>query len=211
MDPKLVLDAATKLGGIVTSLGMLDSIKKKLVKQPDAAAAKLAAVLEELQKTLLTFESEVVPFLSINLGPGPDFRADLATLYRLEGQSLWARTNAARGHCGKIGNIYDNYLDPWFQRVVGLTDDETGTLSTVFDELKNTDGVMVDLLNKATAWLAAAAQQVTELFEQGKVAEANMAIAKYRVEILPVRRALAKTLGSLFELEADFLAASGVS
>ena len=60
-----ILDVGRKLSLLTKELGLLDAIKRKLMKQPDRAAAKLTTVLQELLKSLLVFESEVVKFLSI--------------------------------------------------------------------------------------------------------------------------------------------------
>ena len=57
-----ILDVGRKLSKLTEELGLLDAIKRKLMKQPDRAAAKLTTVLEELLKSLLVFESEVVRF-----------------------------------------------------------------------------------------------------------------------------------------------------
>lgn len=211
MDPKLLMESATKLTDVTAKLGVIEGIKKKLVKQPDVAAMKLAAVLEELQKTLLAFETEVIRFLSITLGPGPDLRSDRSALYALEGQALWARMQAARGHCGKIENIYKAYLDPWFQRVAELDTAEREALAELFSDLSDSDGQMVGLLDQATWWLGEAANSVLEVFEEGRVEEANAAIAGFRKQVLPVRRALSKTMATLQNLEADFIGMSGVS
>ena len=208
MEAKMVIESAKVLGDVAGKIGLLEAVKAKLVRQPDVAATKLVAVLEELEKSFLAFEAEVVPFLSITLAPGPDYRADVARLYELDGGSLWARVNKARGHCGKIGNLYDAYLNPWFQRVTDLSNQERTSLAKLFAELRNVDHDMVDHLNKATGWLTTCAHKVLEQFEAGKVAEANQTIVDFRKEILPLRRSLSKALAVLLELESDFISMS---
>ena len=76
-----ILDPVKTTTEIASQLGVLDAVKKKLASQPDVAASKLAGALEELQKTILAFEAEVVPFLAIILEPGPDYRRDVGFLY----------------------------------------------------------------------------------------------------------------------------------
>ena len=211
MDTKLLMDGTAKLAEMVGKIGVLDIVKKKLARQPDVAAAKLAAVLEELQKTVMLFEVEVVPLLAMSLSPGPELRRDMATLYSLESQSLWSRSGAARGHCHKIGNIYDRFLDPWFQRVTKLNATERGALKELFDELRDADNVMLDLLNRCTGWIADAALQVLDLLEKNQIDEANELLTRFRKDVLPVRRALAEVMHTLRDLEADFICMSGVN
>lgn len=211
LDASAMVAGATKLADVVGKLGVLDAVKAKLAQQPDLAATKLAAALAEIEKTILAFESEVTAFLAINLSPGPDYRKDMSILYSLESNALWARTNSARGHCAKIGNIYDTYLDPWFQKVTGLKKSDRDALRTLFMELRHTDNAMMGLLNSATAWLGEAAKEVLERLEDGKLEDANMLIAKSRKDVLPVRRSLSSARIKLGDLQAEFIGMSGVA
>lgn len=206
-----ILDVGRKLSKLTEELGLLDAIKRKLMKQPDRAAAKLTTVLEELLKSLLVFESEVVRFLSITLDYGPEVGNDRAILHALEGQTLWARLKATRGHCSKIENIYKMFLDPWFQRVVDLDKTEREALRSLFYGLSQSDSLMVDSLNDAARWLGDQAKHVLDLLEKGHLEEANKRVAEARLHVLPVRRVLARTMARLQELEADFIMMSGTT
>jgi hypothetical protein len=207
-----MVEASTKLTETASKLGVLDAIKKSFMSQPDVAAMKLAAVLAELQKTLLAFETEAVRFVSVVLTP--EQRADdenRKALVSLEGQQLWARLSSARGHCGKIKNIYDNYLNPWFQKHTGIRQAERDQLKVLFDDLSDSDGRMVDLVNKAAWWLGDAAKAVLEVFNQGRIDEANKLIGDARQELLPARRAITNMMATLQNLEAAFIEVSRVS
>ena len=206
-----ILDVGRKLSKLTEELGLLDAIKRKLMKQPDRAAAKLTTVLEELLKSLLVFESEVVRFLSITLDCGPEVGNDRAILHALEGQTLWARLQATRGHCSKIENIYKMFLDPWFQRVVDLDKTEREALRSLFYGLSQSDSLMVDSLNDAARWLGDQAKHVLDLLEKDHLEEANKRIAAARLHMLPVRGVLARTMARLQELEADFIMMSGTT
>jgi hypothetical protein len=175
------------------------------------AATKLAAVLEELQKTFLAYESEVVRFLAITLEPGPKLREDRAALYSLESQALWARIHAARGHCHKIANIHTKYLDPWFQRVTELNKDEREQLAALFASLSNSDSEFLIVFTQAAFWLSEKAKQVLDLFESGQIDQANAVVAAARQEIRPLRDALNNTMAKLRTLESEFIAMSGVT
>lgn len=160
---------------------------------------------------MLAIETELVPFLAINLEPGPDYRRDLAFLYALEGGAAWAKASATRGHCVKIGNIYDNYLNPWFKRVTGLDATERKALEQLFKELRSTDNAMVKLIEQSAMWLTESARQALDHVENGEIDEANNIIARARKQIQPVRRSLSDTLAALYRLEADFIDMSGVA
>ena len=209
--PTGVLESAKGITDLADKLGLISTVKQKLLKNPDAAAAKLSSVLDEILKSFLAFETEVVKFLAITLEPGADLRRDRATLYELESQALWARIQASRGHCSKIANLYANHLNPWFQRVLDLDKTEREGLKALFDDLSNGDGIMVDILNKATWWLGEVSERVLTHFEAGEVQEANELVVAARREILPVRRALARAMALLQQLESEFVGLSGVS
>ncbi len=206
-----ILDVGRKLSLLTEELGLLDAIKRKLMKQPDRAAAKLTTVLQELLKSLLLFESEVVKFLSISLDVSSEIGNDRAILHSLEGQALQARLKATRGHCSKIENIYRIFLDPWFQRVVDLDKKEREGLRRLFYGLSQSDSLMVDVLDDAARWLGDQAKRVLDLLEKGQLEEANKRVAEARLHILPVRRVLARTMVHLHELEADFIEMSRIT
>ena len=206
-----LLNLATWLTDVVQEMGVLQSVKGALLKQPDVAATKLVAVLEELQKTFLSFDAEVVQFLAITLEPGLESRADRKILYSLEGGNLQAWTKASLGHCTKIQNIYKNYLDPWFQRTAGLNRGEQNSLANLFERLSSIDGLLFHLLEQASNLLSKEAQKALDLFEQGDLKEANAVIVGFRKDILPVRQALSKTVSILWTLEADFISMSDVA
>jgi hypothetical protein len=209
--PAALLESAKGISDLADKLGLIATVKQKLLKNPDAAAAKLSSVLDEIMKSFLAFETEVVEFLAIALEPGAELRGDRATLYELEGQALWARIQASRGHCSKIANLYTNHLNPWFQRVLDLDRSERDGLQALFLDLSNGDGTMVDILNKATWWLGEVSEKVLTHYEVGEIQEANDLVVAARREILPVRRALAHAMAQLQQLESDFVDLSGVS
>lgn len=204
------LDAAQKLAEISKSLGLIDALKQKLVRRPDGAADALAAVMEELQKSLLTFDAEVTNFLAVSLEPGADLRADVATLASLEGAALKARLQTAHTRCAKIGAIYDRYLSPWFQRVTGLNGTDRGRLEQLFLRLRGIDGDLIAMLDPAAQWLADRAKATLDAYDAGDVDAARKIVAAARGEILPTRRALADALVQMRGLEAHFIEAAAI-
>ncbi|GAG21483.1 unnamed protein product, partial [marine sediment metagenome] len=148
-------------------------------------------------------------FLSLSFDSPSTLVADRALLHSLESQSISARINEARGHCRKIDNIYNVYLNPWFHRVVGLKKNERKELARLFYSLSQSDSLMVDTLDAAANWLSSEAAVVLDLLGSGQLIEANRRIAQDRLHILPVRRVAALTMRSLRELEAEFITMTG--
>lgn len=225
VDPTTLFEASTALAETVSKLGILEAVKKKLASQPDVAATKLAGALAELQKTFLAFDAEVVPYLAIYLERGEErqdltetvryelkrqYRKDVNLLYSLEGGAALVRASAARGHCGRIGNIYDVYLNPWFKKVVHLNESERAALKDLFDRLRFGDNEIVLLIERSAMWLGNSAREVLDHVENGDLNLANDTIASARKQILPVRKSLSDALNRIRKLEADFIEISGV-
>lgn len=200
IDPGFILDLADKLG-------VIQAVKGKLIRQPDAAADKLVLVLDELSKIYTAVETELVRYLSLSFDPGENLAEERAALLSLEGGQLMARVAEARGHCHKIGNIYWKYLEPWFGRV--LRGDEQEMLKSVFMDLSNADVGMIRLLDELVDWLAPKATETLDLVDGAKFDEANQMVRAARKEVAPVRQTIAKAVAELRNLQADFIAAAG--
>src|SRR5271157_683075 len=141
---------------ISEKLGLIDALKTKLIRQPDPAAAKLQAVLDEISKIYLAFEQELVRYLSLTLDPD-ELPHEKNVLIDLEGGNIVARMGEARGHCSKIYNIYKRYLSPWFQRLFAsseLSNEELSNMDSLFMDLSSTDGRMLDLVDQVSGWLS---------------------------------------------------------
>lgn len=199
-DPSSLLDIADKLG-------LIDSVKRKLVRNPDAAADKLATVLDELSKIYSTLESELVRYLGLYFDPTGDLAAERQVLLTLESGQLMVRMAETRGHCHKIWNIYQNHLDRWFHRV--LSRDESADMKRLFEALSYADSQMDSAINHLAYWLSTAASETLDLVDGGKFDEAQRTIRAARREVLPARQAIAQTLLRLVLLQGDFVAASG--
>ena len=199
-DPSFLLDIADKLG-------LIDTVKQKLFRNPDAAADKLATVLDELSKIYSTLESELVRYLSLHFDPKGDLAEDRQVLLALESGQLRVRMNESRGHCHKIWNIYQNHLERWFHKV--LSPDEAADMQRLFEALSYGDSQMEMAICQLAEWLEKAASETLNLVDDGKLAEAQQRVRAARKEVLPARQAITQTLARLVLLQADFVAASG--
>lgn len=199
-DPSFVLDLADKLG-------IIQAVKGKLLRQPDAAADKLVLVLNELSKIFTAIEAELVRYLSLNFDPAEHLAAERAALLTLESGQLAARVGEARGHCHKINNIYFKHLQRWFHQV--LNPGEAQLVEDVFMDLSNSDTGFVLVLDEMVNWLTTQATETLDLVDAQQFDAANRAVRDARKEILPVRRSIAKAQTDLHNLQAEFIEASG--
>lgn len=199
-DPASLLVVADKLG-------LIDSIKTKLFRNPDSAAEKLATVLDEISKIYSSLESELVKFLSLHFDPSADLVAERQVLLTLESGQLMVRMGQARGHCHKIWNIYQNHLDRWFHRV--LSPQEAADMQRLFEALSYGDSQMELAIHQLAGWLGTAAGEALDLLDSGSLDDAQQRIRAARREVQPARQAIAQTLARLVQLQGDFIAASG--
>jgi hypothetical protein len=196
---------------ISKDLGLLDTLKAKLIRQPDPAAAKLQAVLDEIAKLCLVFEQELVRYLSLTLDPA-ELNHEKAVFIELESGQIAARMGAARGHCSKISNIFGRYLDPWFQRLFKdseLSNDELLSIDRLFRNLSDGDSRMLDIIDQVSGWLAQEAAATSDLIEKKDLVGAQARLAQARKEVLPARRAVSEAMRNIYEIQATFVAAAG--
>ncbi len=199
------------LVGISKDLGLLDTLKAKFIRQPDPAAAKLQAVLDEISKIYLVFEQELVRYLSLTLDPA-ELNHEKAVFIELESGQIAARMGTARGHSSKIRNIFERYLNPWFQRLFDdsqLSNDEFLSINRLFRNLSDGDSHMLDIIDQVSGWLAQEASNTCDLIEKKDMAGAQARLARARKEVLPARRAVSEAMRNIYEIQAAFVAASG--
>jgi len=165
-------------------------------------------VLEELSKICSATETELVEYLSLYFDDA-SAKEERAVLLRIEGGQIAIRTAEANGHCHKIENIYDRYLNPWFQRV--LSRQENSDVQKLFDLLTRFDDNVIRDLAELANWLIREATATLNLVEVKKYDEANSRISAARKEVLPVRQAITNAIVDLRTLQADFIGAAGVT
>lgn len=198
-----------KLVDVADRLGAIDAVKRKLIKQPDPAAAKLVTVLEELSKVYGSLEDELTTYLALFFDDSDpkQLARERATLGRLEGGAIRARMGEGRVRCAKIWNIYQRYLTPWFDRV--LNGAEREQLRSLFRELSEIDSHMVDTIDDVASWLTAEARATGDLVEQNDLTDANARVAAARREIRPLRERIAEARLQIHRLEGEFIEVSG--
>ena len=195
---------------VATRLGALASIKAKLMRQPDPAADKLVEVLDEVSKIYLALEAELTRYLSLGFDAdqsAKERRQEEAELAALVGGQVVARMRAAKGHCSKIVNIYNRFLNPWFGKA--LSKNEQDDMQQLFRSLDEFDGQMVRAIDALADRLESHAQETLDFVDDGFLDQANEKIKAFRKEVQPDRKKIAQAMASLRDLEGDFIAMSG--
>jgi hypothetical protein len=199
-DPSSLLDIAGKLG-------LIEAVKAKLLRNPDAAADKLVAVLGEISKIYGALEAELVRYLSLSFDPKDDPGQERAVLLTLEGGQLRTRVMELRGHCHKIWNIYDKHLRRWFHSA--LSPSEAAEMENLFRRLSYADSQMESAIDDLTRWLSAIAEETLDLVDAGSLPDANTRVRGARKEIQATREANSTAMTGLLKLQGDFISMSG--
>lgn len=119
-------DASQDLGMVLLAdkLHILRAVEHKLLRSRHPAAAMLVTALEEVYKFYLAIDAEFTRYFALSFDPS---QTETATTLRdtarrelmaLEGGKPLTRIFEGRGHCHKIGLVYDEYLRPWFSTVL---------------------------------------------------------------------------------------------
>lgn len=197
---------------LADKFGVIESVKAKLLKQPDPAADKLVTALDEISKIYKSLDVEMSRYLSVYFDDSqtPDqHAAERSSLVELEGGEVVARMGKARGHCKKILNIYSRYLSPWFDKVKSLSSDERDKLNQLFVELDEFDGHMIKAIDDIATQLSDEAHDTLDLVDASRLDEARQRIINYRKTVFPKRRAISEAMRTLLNLQADFIGVSG--
>jgi hypothetical protein len=194
---------------LADKLGVIGTLKAKLLRQPQPAADKLVAVLGELSKIYGACDAELLRYLSLSFDPTGNIADERAVLLTLEGGQLSLRANEARGHCQKIWNIYDHHLRRWFHEV--LAPDEAAAMQELFQRLSYADSQMESAILELTRWLSREAEATLDLVDAGQLDEANRRIRAARKEVQGIREAIVRAMSELLKLQGEFIAVSGTT
>jgi len=196
-----ILITANELGKIV------DDLKYKLLDNPNEASSKLAEVLGELGQILVFVESETISYLEIIFLPDKSNYIECrSALLRLESGYVTIKGYEARGHCHKITNIYDKYLDRWFSKV--LDEDEAQKIKDAFNNMNAADFDMVQGIVEITQWLKKESEEVLDMIDVDSLDDANQRIKRARKDVQLARREIVESLARLKLLQASFISSS---
>lgn len=117
------------------NLDLMKKVSEQLTPQTKPAADKLAEVLDELAKMVGALDDEIVRYLSLYFDSEETIIRGRSVLLGLEVGHSMIRMNEARGHCHRIGNIYEKHLKRWFHAV--LDSNEASQLEWLFGKFDN--------------------------------------------------------------------------
>jgi hypothetical protein len=206
-DPlSLTIGAGEGLSQIAERLGLLDKLKRKLLKQPDAASAKLETVLIEMSKVYRILEVSVNDYLALWLLPDEQnskWREEVRKLRGFASGRHEAEMRKAKGDCKKMWSIYVAYLRPWFSRV--LDKKEAEELARLFRELSDVDSVMVDAISVTSEWLTNHAKETMALIEAKNFEAADSRIHAASSQWQPAAETLRESMKRMYDLRASFI------
>lgn len=182
-------------------------VKGKLLNNPTDASAKLAEVLGELSLILEFVEKETVRYLEIIFLPDKsNFIQCRSALLSLESGYVTIKGYEARGHCHKITNIYEKYLDRWFSKV--LDAQEAQDIKFLFDRMNSADIDMIEGIKEITIWLKDESAAILQMVDADQLDTANQQIKSARLAVQQTRRDIVEALAQLKLLQASFIVSS---
>ncbi len=190
------------------AIGILAKVVNKLKGQPDAAALKLAESLEEVGKTWQVMDQAINAFLALGFDPDALAKGS-ATLLGIESGALAVNVEKGRGHCHVIGNIFDEYVNTWFQRV--FKGDELSTVSGVFYDLGNADDDVFSRMVSVAEQLQVEANAALDSIAQKRPADASARILALRGDLNPLRLSIANSMVKLYALKGEFIQIAAIA
>jgi hypothetical protein len=194
---------------VLEKVGLLEKIKNKLVSNPDAAAAKLAGVLNEIGKTYEVVDDAVVQFASMSFEDEVACASSLALLHMIRGGRLTRRMMDAKAHCSNVGAIYHRYLTGWFSDA--LNPQEQTDQQNLFLELQNADDHWVQMLSKVAKELEKVSKTMISYLKSGRIHDAERLREDVLKQLMDSQNRLSNGIVKLQSLKIAFFNISGAT
>ena len=199
-----MVDPASALGAVKQfdeAVGLIEKFLGKLRAQPDIAALKLSAALDEIAKTYRALDEAFTEYVSLALDQDA-LTTRSRELLIITGGSLKVRVSEGRGHCGQISNIYWQHLRRWFEKAFNRG--EQAQIEEVFVRLGNADtDLFHDLINLADQ-LTVDSKDVLTLVMQHHEEEARKHVLHTYKKLASVQHAMAQGMQRMFALKDTF-------
>jgi hypothetical protein len=202
-----LIAAAKSAKEIDESIGIIAKLIGKLKAQPDVAAQKLGQALEEVAKTLQVVDGAASSYLSLGIDQGA-LEKNSKLLLEIEGGKLRTDVENGRGHCHRIWQIYETFLNKWFSKA--LAPAEQQSMETVFVKLGNADDDLFVHLAKVAGTLQQEAKDVLDLVVNGDAAGARKRVLESLPALRPLRKTMAGTMQTLYGLKNEFADIAGI-
>jgi hypothetical protein len=190
--------------GILEKLGVLESVKNKLLNNPDQAAAKMDLVFVELRKAYEALDDTIAIFCAMSFDDSDGRRDALEFLNKARGGKLEIAMLEARGHCDKIRYLYDRYLAGWFNRI--LDKSEQHELEQLFRWLGSGDVTWVDMLRQVAQEIQKFSDQVLTHAEASDFQAAEALRKSLAKDLRNDQDRLTAAFGHMYELKRFFAA-----
>lgn len=199
VDPVSGLQAAKQIDEAV---GLIARSLGKLRAQPDIAAVKLSAALDEIVKTYRVVDEAFTEYVSLAIDANA-LESGSRRILDIAGGSLGVRVSEGRGHCHAIQDIYRLHLRRWFEKV--FNGDELAAMERVFALLGEGDWTIFDDLTRVVDQLQADAQGVlADVMAQRRREAAERILTTYQA-LAPFQHAMATGMKEIFALKDEFI------
>jgi hypothetical protein len=192
---------------ILDKVGILETVRNKLVNNPDAAAKKLARVLVALKRTYQIMDDALVDFNSLSFEDEFARHDALEILNRARGGRLENEMMEARGHCSNITRIYHNYLTGWFSKV--LNHQEQAQIDDLFKSLSFADDTWITMLGTVGSELQRISDDILSHVNAKKYDDARATQQGELKNFQKHQTRLSKGLVDLQKLTQDYSAIAG--
>lgn len=188
------------------AIGVIAKLVSKLKGDPDVAAAKLADALDEVASTWRVIDEAISDYLKLGIDEGA-LKEGSDVLLKISGGGLLVSVQRGRGHCHIIRNIFNLYLDRWFQRVLNGKDLED--IQGVFHRLGDLDNDVFATMELIAEQLQKEADVILEKVIQGNVDGARQHVLSMRKDLQGFRLAVSGAMAKLYALRGNFIEISG--
>jgi hypothetical protein len=195
IDPASALSAATVID---ESVGLIEKLLGKLRAQPDLAALKLSAALDEIVNTYRSVDEAFTAYVSLALDKDA-LTSRSQELLRIAGGSLGVDVSAGRGHCHKIDAIYRQHLQRWFEKAFNR--EEQAQAEQAFERLGEADYGLFDAFTSLADQLQDEAKAVLQLIGDDKFDQARQNVLKTYRSLAPVQQVMAQGMKRMYALK----------
>lgn len=204
MDPIIVdtiLPATLDLGDRFVKL--FRAVKKELWGSDQEAFVRLRDVIDEIMKFYLATNKEISDFISLDFSSPKNSPENMRALYSIMSGALKVRIQDAKGHCSRIGRIYERHLDKWLREK--LKQDDYNAIKFLFQELSVYDYDMLAAAQSLELDLQSKSQRLLALINSNRYNEISTFQTQIRQQFLPEAQKLSAVMNELVMLRNEFM------
>jgi hypothetical protein len=203
-----VVDPLTAIAAVKQAdeaLGVIERLLAKLRAQPDIAAVKLSAALDEIVKTYRAVDQAFNAYASLAIDKDA-LTTRSQELLTIAGGSLGVQVEEGRGNCSKISHIYQAHLKRWFEKA--FNQEEQLAIERAFiwpGGLGDADDVLFSELTRLVKQLETQARDTLALVIEKGPDQARQAVLHTYMTLAPVQQAMAQAMQQMFRLKNQLI------